>query len=166
MPSVSPKRSEPPLVLAIDVGTTSVRAMLFDRKARDIRGTAASAETPLAVTPDGGATIDAEKLLDVTLGVIDRAFDAANEIGDLTYAVFTRSILITNMLAAGDPLDEVLHEAEHGFAFVQMARALLREPDLVQHLQRDTNYEALCIHCNKCMPTIYRGTRCVLVPES
>jgi len=21
----------------------------------------------------------------------------------------------------------------------------------------------LCIHCNKCMPTIYRGTHCVLV---
>ena len=27
--------------------------------------------------------------------------------------------------------------------------------------------EALCIHCNKCMPTIYRGTHCVLVaPEA
>jgi hypothetical protein len=24
--------------------------------------------------------------------------------------------------------------------------------------------EALCIHCNKCMPTIYQGTYCVLVP--
>jgi hypothetical protein len=23
----------------------------------------------------------------------------------------------------------------------------------------------LCIHCNRCVPTIYRGTRCVLVPE-
>ena len=77
MPSVSPRRSEPPLVLAIDVGTTSVRAMLFDRKARDIRGTAASAETPLVITPDGGATIDAEQLLEVTLGVIDQARDAA-----------------------------------------------------------------------------------------
>src|SRR6188474_3431925 len=76
MPSVSPRRSEPPLVLAIDVGTTSVRAMLFDRKARDIRGTAASAETPLITTPDGGATVDAEKLLDVTLGAIDQALDA------------------------------------------------------------------------------------------
>src|SRR5215204_4026013 len=76
MPSVSPKRYGPPLFLAIDVGTTSVRAMLFDRKARDIRGTAASADTPLVTTPDGGATIDAEKLLDVTLGVIDQVLDA------------------------------------------------------------------------------------------
>jgi hypothetical protein len=22
--------------------------------------------------------------------------------------------------------------------------------------------ESLCVHCNKCMPTIYRGTHCVL----
>src|SRR5687768_8310872 len=76
MPSVTPKRSEPPLVLALDVGTTSVRAMLFDRKARDVRGIAASAETPLETSPDGGATIDAEKLLDLTLGAIDDTLEA------------------------------------------------------------------------------------------
>ena len=52
MPSVSANRAEPPLILAIDVGTTSVRAMLFDRKARDIRGTAISAETPLTYAAD------------------------------------------------------------------------------------------------------------------
>jgi 2,4-dienoyl-CoA reductase-like NADH-dependent reductase (Old Yellow Enzyme family) len=51
-----------------------------------------------------------------------------------------------------------------GFGFVAMARALLREPDLVAKLQAGTSAESLCIHCNKCMPTIYRGTRCVLVP--
>jgi hypothetical protein len=26
--------------------------------------------------------------------------------------------------------------------------------------------ESLCVHCNKCMPTIYRGTHCVLVPPA
>ena len=29
--------------------------------------------------------------------------------------------------------------------------------------RRVTTDESLCIHCNKCMPTIYRGTHCVLV---
>ena len=24
----------------------------------------------------------------------------------------------------------------------------------------------LCVHCNKCLPTIYSGTRCVLVPAA
>ena len=57
-------------------------------------------------------------------------------------------------------LEQALHD---GFDFVQMARALLREPDLLHRMQADRSYESLCIHCNKCMPTIYRGTRCVLV---
>jgi len=47
---------------------------------------------------------------------------------------------------------------------VAMGRALLREPDLLARWQRGDTAEALCIHCNKCMPTIYQGTHCVLVP--
>ena len=41
--------------------------------------------------------------------------------------------------------------------------ALLREPEFVAELQKDARRESLCIHCNKCMPTIYTKTRCVLV---
>ena len=50
-----------------------------------------------------------------------------------------------------------------GFEFVAMGRALLREPDLVNRWQAGATHESLCVHCNKCMPTIYRGTHCVLV---
>lgn len=50
-----------------------------------------------------------------------------------------------------------------GFGFVAMARALLREPDLVNRLRAEPAHRSLCIHCNKCMPTNYTGTRCVLV---
>ena len=53
-----------------------------------------------------------------------------------------------------------------GFQFVAMARALLREPDLINRIAKDETAKSLCIHCNKCMPTIYRGTHCVLVPNS
>lgn len=51
-----------------------------------------------------------------------------------------------------------------GFQFVAMARALLREPDLINRMEKRPDTPSLCIHCNKCMPTIYSGTRCVLVP--
>jgi 2,4-dienoyl-CoA reductase-like NADH-dependent reductase (Old Yellow Enzyme family) len=51
-----------------------------------------------------------------------------------------------------------------GFEFVAMARALLREPDLVNRLRADGSARSRCIHCNKCMPTIYTGTRCVEIP--
>ena len=50
-----------------------------------------------------------------------------------------------------------------GFEFVAMGRALLREPDLLQRWQKGARSEGLCVHCNKCMPTIYQGTHCVLV---
>lgn len=51
---------------------------------------------------------------------------------------------------------------EEGFALVAMARALLRDPMLPRKLQDEQATEGLCIHCNKCMPTIYSGTRCVV----
>ncbi|WP_141576558.1 NADH:flavin oxidoreductase [Actinomadura sp. WMMA1423] len=49
-----------------------------------------------------------------------------------------------------------------GFQFVAMARALLREPDLLNRMQAEPGTRSLCIHCNKCMPTIFSGTHCVL----
>ncbi|SNS75368.1 NADH:flavin oxidoreductase [Actinomadura mexicana] len=52
-----------------------------------------------------------------------------------------------------------------GFEFVAMARALLREPDLVNRIAADPSTPSLCIHCNRCVPTVYRGTHCPLVPE-
>lgn len=55
--------------------------------------------------------------------------------------------------------------ADEGFEFVAMARALLREPDLVNRFERNHQSAGICVHCNKCMPTIYSGTRCVLVTD-
>ncbi|HML01154.1 MAG TPA: NADH:flavin oxidoreductase [Acidimicrobiales bacterium] len=49
-----------------------------------------------------------------------------------------------------------------GFSLVAMARALLRQPELPGLWQSQPDTQSLCVHCNKCMPTIYRGTRCVL----
>lgn len=53
-----------------------------------------------------------------------------------------------------------------GVQFVAMARALLREPDLINRIHGDPAARSLCIHCNKCMPTIFTGTRCVLAEHS
>nr|WP_286990623.1 hypothetical protein [Thermomonospora sp. CIF 1] len=50
-----------------------------------------------------------------------------------------------------------------GFEFVAMARALLREPDLINRIAKDPQTPSLCIHCNKCFTKIYGGTSCVLV---
>ncbi|MCW2572777.1 MAG: NADH:flavin oxidoreductase [Frankiales bacterium] len=72
------------------------------------------------------------------------------------------------LLGGINRLDTIEHALDEGFAFVAMARALLREPDLPGKLEAQTSAESLCIHCNKCAPTIYsrRGTHCVLVPHA
>ena len=49
-----------------------------------------------------------------------------------------------------------------GFQFVAMGRALLREPDLINRMQAGEAVAGTCVHCNKCIPSIYTGTRCVL----
>jgi two-component sensor histidine kinase len=51
-----------------------------------------------------------------------KAFDMANEAGDLTYSGFSCCTLITNLLGCGDPLEEVQLEAERTLAFVRAAK--------------------------------------------
>jgi 2,4-dienoyl-CoA reductase-like NADH-dependent reductase (Old Yellow Enzyme family) len=75
------------------------------------------------------------------------------------------AISLPMVLLGGVTSRAVMDEAmRSGFQFVAMARALLREPDLVNRLQADAAARSLCSHCNRCMPTIYRGTHCVEVP--
>jgi 2,4-dienoyl-CoA reductase-like NADH-dependent reductase (Old Yellow Enzyme family) len=86
----------------------------------------------------------------------------------LPYARQFRSVLSTPLILLGGitNLATIEMALAEGFAFVAMARALLREPDLPNRMQADAATTSLCIHCNKCMPTIYSGTRCVLVSSS
>ncbi|WP_421121626.1 NADH:flavin oxidoreductase [Aquihabitans daechungensis] len=50
-----------------------------------------------------------------------------------------------------------------GFEFVAMGRAILHHPGIIDEWARGTGTTSGCIHCNRCMPTIYTGTRCPLV---
>jgi 2,4-dienoyl-CoA reductase-like NADH-dependent reductase (Old Yellow Enzyme family) len=78
---------------------------------------------------------------------------------------FQRALSSTPLILLGgiSELATIEMALAEGFAFVAMARALLREPDLPNRMKAGTSAASLCIHCNKCMPTIYSGTRCVLV---
>lgn len=65
------------------------------------------------------------------------------------------------MLLGGINRLETMQQAmADGFDFVAMGRAVLREPDLVNRLTAGQTASGVCIHCNRCMPTIYSGTRC------
>jgi 2,4-dienoyl-CoA reductase-like NADH-dependent reductase (Old Yellow Enzyme family) len=68
------------------------------------------------------------------------------------------------ILLGGITNKQVMDQAmAEGFDFVAMGRALLMEPDLINRIQADESTASQCIHCNKCMPTIYSRARCVLV---
>lgn len=43
----------------------------------------------------------------------------------------------------------------HGFEAIAMARALIREPDFLQRLQREAGAASRCDHCNYCAARIY-----------
>jgi 2,4-dienoyl-CoA reductase-like NADH-dependent reductase (Old Yellow Enzyme family) len=83
----------------------------------------------------------------------------------LPYARQFRAVLkMPLVLLGGVNRRETIERAMgEGFEFVAMGRALLREPDLVGRMAKGETGESLCVHSNKCMATIYRGTRCVLV---
>ena len=83
MTSVAPRRAEPPFVLSLDVGTTSARAELYDRRGRAVKDVHASAPCPLETTPDGGAQMDPDALFELTAGVLDEACrEAREQLGD------------------------------------------------------------------------------------
>ena len=62
------------------------------------------------------------KPLRAGLGLLRRAFDAAQETGDLTFAAYSCGGLITHVLASGDPLDQVQSEAENALEFTRKTR--------------------------------------------
>jgi 2,4-dienoyl-CoA reductase-like NADH-dependent reductase (Old Yellow Enzyme family) len=71
-------------------------------------------------------------------------------------------LILLGGITRRETIDTAMRE---GFEFVALGRALLREPDLVRRLAAGAASASLCVHCNKCVPTIYRGTHCVLAAE-
>jgi 2,4-dienoyl-CoA reductase-like NADH-dependent reductase (Old Yellow Enzyme family) len=84
----------------------------------------------------------------------------------LPFARQFRAVLDMPLILLGgiNHLETILGARAEGFELVAMARALLREPDLPRRFAGEETSAGLCIHCNKCLPTIYSGTRCVLNP--
>jgi gluconokinase len=71
MPTVPLAAARAPLLLALDAGTSSVRAVAFDAEANPIVGGETQLPYALETTADGGATYPAEHLFDLTVKAID-----------------------------------------------------------------------------------------------
>ena len=76
---------------------------------------------------------------------------------------FRKELTLPLILLGGVTNRETMDLAmAEGFAFVAMGRALLAEPDLINRIRADGGVRSICDHCNKCMPTIYSRTHCVV----
>jgi 2,4-dienoyl-CoA reductase-like NADH-dependent reductase (Old Yellow Enzyme family)/short-subunit dehydrogenase len=60
-----------------------------------------------------------------------------------------------------ESLEEMEGLMAEGFAFLQVGRATIRDPDFVKHLQSGALTTSDCDHCNKCVASMSRdGIRC------
>ncbi|HVO31268.1 MAG TPA: gluconokinase [bacterium] len=86
-----------PNVLALDVGTSSVRAMLFDADARPLPEAFAKIPYRPTAHPGGGATFDADVLFEKTCDAIDlvaaRAPDAFERVAAVGISTFWHSVV-------------------------------------------------------------------------
>src|SRR5512145_2647647 len=82
-------------VLVLDIGSSSVRAMLFDAQARAIPGASASRLHQFATTPPGAAVADAHVLRLLTEACIEEILrhPEARHIDGVGMAIFTGSLL-------------------------------------------------------------------------
>jgi gluconokinase len=95
--SVPAREAEAPTVFAADVGSSSVRAALFDARGREVEGTAAQVVRDFHAGRDGGAEESPEALL----ADAERTFDAAHEkvaalkvgVGAVAVACFWHSLV-------------------------------------------------------------------------
>lgn len=77
----------PPLILALDIGTSSVRAALYNANGNVLHGTFVKNERTLASTEDGGAEIDAEDAFSQVARAIDDVLKKAKSVkGQIEYA--------------------------------------------------------------------------------
>jgi gluconokinase len=134
--AVSPREAERPLALAIDAGSSSLRALLYDRLGRPLRGLAASVAYQPSTSPAGSVELPAAGLLESVAHVLDgitvRAGRRLADVAAVGMCTFSHSLVGLDEL--GRPVTGVLSWADTTAAGA--AVELRRELDPVETWQR------------------------------
>lgn len=162
---VSKQQVTLPLVLALDVGSSSLRASLYDGKAHAIEGLEIKSTYQLDITPDGGVEKDPDELLDIVCQAIDKllkqAGDLSKEIKGVGIDTFWHSLM--GLDAEGRPTTPLLTWADTRSAAI--ARQLAREIDeRASHARtgcklHPTYFPAKLRWLSGAQPVIFRRTR-------
>lgn len=112
--AVDPRHAADPLVLSVDVGTSSTRALVYDAGARQVRGWEFHRPYELTTTSDGGAFVDPDFLFHLTVQTIDAVYEAVGKAGRRVAAVacdtFWHSLM--GLDAVGKPTTSLLTWAD------------------------------------------------------
>ncbi len=129
MGTISREQAQLPLVLALDVGSSSLRASLYDGQAHAIAGLEIKSTYQLDTTPDGGVEKDPDELLHIVCQAIDalleQAGPLAGQIAGVAIDTFWHSLM--GLDAEGRPTTPLLTWADTRSAAT--ARQLAREVD-------------------------------------
>lgn len=90
-------KAKAPLVLALDFGTSGLRAFVFDVRGRPIERCIAHADRPVRTSPDGEATVDPDERVRAACGAIDEVLRCAgrraSDIAVVATSTFWHSLL-------------------------------------------------------------------------
>jgi len=87
MSQVPANKAEAPLVLALDIGTTSTRALLFDRYGRAVEGLESRRPNRIEVDLSGAYETDPDEIVEKTTQVIDETLQKAGTLADAVSGV-------------------------------------------------------------------------------
>lgn len=79
MTTISLEDARQPLVLALDIGSSAVRAMLFDGLGRGIQGPGARIPYKMKTSDDGGVEVSGDRLSEIAIQALDRVLTGVRE---------------------------------------------------------------------------------------
>ena len=130
----------PVYILGVDVGSSSVRAMLCDPQGAEIPGTFIRLRYTFEKSADGGATLDAEELLDQIFHCIDTVLAspaaAGLEIGAVAIDTFVSNVM--GIDSSGEPVTPLYTWSDARGA--ETVAALRKKLDPQAYLQRTGCY--------------------------
>lgn len=114
MSSPASRSAEPPLILAIDIGTSSTRVVLYDGRGGAVDGVAAQEQYTIRTTADGAAEDDPDAAIARVARCIDAVLALAGPLAGQIGAVAVDTLVTTTMAidAAGRPLTPLLTYAD------------------------------------------------------
>ncbi len=154
--------AESPLVLAIDIGSSSTKVRLYDRLGRGVEGVAAQETSEIRTTAEGAAEDDPDATLERAARCVDAVLSQAGPLAEKIGAV-AMDTLVSNLMAvnsAGRPITPLITYADtRSTADAEALRGRLDEEEVQDRtgcLLRTSYWPALLAWFRRTQPQVWR----------